>query len=900
NQFTATISSTGVYTSAELPAGVYDVTFSSASLSIPGFSGVTVADGRTISLADTVATAGGSVSGTVRRSGTNAPLSDVTVWVHDATNTARSAVTDSNGVYTIDGVTPGPHTIAAGYTGSVIQTVDGVAVASGALTSGVDFTLDPSATLSGTVAVGSAAVNGASIELLSGTAIIALTASDSSGQYTLPNIPAGTYTLSVDYWKCQTFTNDVTLTAGQTTTFNPALAHAALVSGLVKDSANHPLAGVMMALILPDGTTQDTITETDGSYSFSRLDNGHYVVMLSDGSHRHAFDVAGPSLEESFNVTLSVGYIAGRVLDANNLPATTGQIELIQGGQVVAVRPILSDGSFTIPTVVVGTYQLLASLTDQSYAIMPTVTVAAGKLTNVADIKPGTASLNVQFNDASTSQAVINGFAMLQRLDQPDQLFGEPFDVTGTGLASFTHLAPGSYLVSFRSPDLASVQRVVTVAAGNNSLSISVGAAATLSGTVHDTTGAVLPAATITAYDPAKPQAVWQTTAARDGTYAFDDLPAGTYSLLATDTRATPDGFARVNSLAVVGGAVLTQDIQLAASPISVSGVLATPSGDTPVDATIVARNAQGIVVALATAGAGGQYLLSGLTAGTYSISVSADGYNAAARFITLAAGQSRTGFNLTATWVVDPSRAGDSQSGFSQFLGNIGEAIHNAFGNLLGGEPVDTAGTLPHPQVPADCPLALAWLRERTYWEWVKNQRFDAWHQYWDGATTILRNDIGLFTINFVKFASNFLTAQASMVTGVLGELNSLRAGAIDNLMKADHIPFAQMQAMRQQIRELTDLQNSLKNMFEGGAQLPGNLISTSQATPVSAGTALLDKLTHAGEWTGTGDIVECLSLAADVGSQVSQVLSTIATLGQMFAQWNPAMASFLGKLSD
>jgi len=109
------------------------------------------------------------------------------------------------------------------------------------------------------------------------------------GAYEFDNVQPGTYTVSFTRPGGVPTSTILTLTAGQHLPFNPVLAPAASVSGVVFNAGAlpqaTPLAGVEVRLFradqFPSGQSRSTLTDANGTFRFVNVDAGSYVVQFA-------------------------------------------------------------------------------------------------------------------------------------------------------------------------------------------------------------------------------------------------------------------------------------------------------------------------------------------------------------------------------------------------------------------------------------------------------------------------------------------------------------------------------------------------------------------------------------------------------------------------------------------
>ncbi|HEX5479998.1 MAG TPA: carboxypeptidase regulatory-like domain-containing protein [Dehalococcoidia bacterium] len=211
-----TTSGDGTYAIHGVPHGDYIVTVQAAGYAWEYYDNtpvqadatpVTVAAGGTTSGIDFDLTAGSGIEGTVRDSAGN-PVAGAIVEVWNYTSYAFAS-TDSNGHYHFGGLTDPTYWLRATAHGRVteyypggfgLSTARSVTVASGATTSGIDFTLPLAGSISGhvTYVVGQPSVT-TTVYALSDAAlgVFESTTPGAGGGYTLSGLPPGDYSVYV-------------------------------------------------------------------------------------------------------------------------------------------------------------------------------------------------------------------------------------------------------------------------------------------------------------------------------------------------------------------------------------------------------------------------------------------------------------------------------------------------------------------------------------------------------------------------------------------------------------------------------------------------------------------------------------------------------------------------------
>ena len=372
---TATTGATGSYSFGSLPDGTYSVAPSLAGYSfLPVSSSVTVA-GANVAGSDFAATPdatptfvlSGSVSGAVKQ-GVTLSLSGPE---------SGSTVTDSNGSFSFPSIPNGTYSLTPSLAGGYLFSPPSRSVTvSGANVGGQSFTDAGAYTLSGTVTRSGSGLAGVTVTLNGATA----TTTDSSGNYSFPGLPNGTYgvvpslagysftpvSLSVSVAGQASAGNDFAATpsAGSTYTLSGS------VSGAVAQGVQVTLGGAASAT---------ATTDSSGNYSFPGLANGSYTVtpslagyVFTPGSASvtvNGANVGGLSFTDSLVTYAISGTVSGAV--AQGVTVTLGG-----AGSGSAVTD--ASGSYSFPGLANGSYTVTPSLAGYAFAPASLSPVVAG------------------------------------------------------------------------------------------------------------------------------------------------------------------------------------------------------------------------------------------------------------------------------------------------------------------------------------------------------------------------------------------------------------------------------------------------------------------------------------------------------------------------------------------
>ncbi len=208
-----------------------------------------------------------------------------------------TTTTKPDGTYRIEGIPNATYDVTASAPRHTSVTKTGIVVRPGLETTGVDFALpgEPG-TIAGQVvdAQTNQGIAGALVEVISAGTTIASATTDPQGNFTIPEVPVGTYTVqaSAPGYKPGSVSGVVVPTAG-TVTVTIALARAqpGSISGRVTRPDGTPVGGVTVEVVQPatgevvaTGLTEDQFTTVDTyrrNYLIANVPLGTYTVRVS-------------------------------------------------------------------------------------------------------------------------------------------------------------------------------------------------------------------------------------------------------------------------------------------------------------------------------------------------------------------------------------------------------------------------------------------------------------------------------------------------------------------------------------------------------------------------------------------------------------------------------------------
>ena len=174
----------------------------------------------------------------------------------------------------------------------------------------------------------------------------------------------------------------------------------------------------------------------------------------------------------------------------------------------------------------------------------------------------------------------------------------------------------GSYLVIVSAPGHQPAASVLTAPGAGTSHDIVLRGGSGLAGTVRaGNSGQPVSGATVTVAN-GRGEIAGAVTTGADGTYRLSQLAEGQYTLVVAAAAYAPLAV----QVAVEEGELVQHDVELPASG-RVTGMVLTAAGDQPfAGAQVTLTNEVGTEVAAATAGADGQFALSDVPSGRYTL----------------------------------------------------------------------------------------------------------------------------------------------------------------------------------------------------------------------------------------------------------------------------------------
>lgn len=310
-----------------------------------------------------------------------------------------STTTDASGQYTFTGLRAGAYEVvisgfdadAVGFSSTSKRTTVGVGETE---VVSFDGTYLRTAGIVGRVSVEGDGLAGVTVSLSGSESRTATT--DQAGQYAFNDLRAGTYQVGIsgfdaDDYEFATTSQSVTVALGRTENvpFDGTLLRTAGISGRVSVEG---MALADVTVMLSGASSDSTMTNSDGQYSFTGLSAGDYMVAISGyDMDAYNFDAASMSVtlaDDESNITNFMGAHSRAAniwgyayLDADGNDTYDGEAvenRLMQAGMPVILQgPGVSDvattvtnaeGMYKFDSLAVGDYRVLNGTPDSTLA----------------------------------------------------------------------------------------------------------------------------------------------------------------------------------------------------------------------------------------------------------------------------------------------------------------------------------------------------------------------------------------------------------------------------------------------------------------------------------------------------------------------------------------------------
>ena len=549
-------------------------------------SNVTVEVNRTTDIGVISLTASpGSVSG-ITQAGADITLSESNTY---------NGLADSAGNFSISGVVPGTYTLAVSHP-DYYQSGQSVVVGIGKNTNVGSVPLAPK---EGTVS-GETVLN--SVVELNGQLVNITDPADPS--FNFNSVPVGTHILRVNHPDYEQYTRSVTVSANQTVNLGVIILNArpGSISGTVTNQSSG--AEVVNATVrLVEINKLDT-TDSSGRYSFSGIAEGDFTLEVTHSDYsKKSVPV---NVIKNQNTTLDITLIStpGSV---KGITQPNADLTVVETGDITRAD---NNGNFRVAGLVEGSYTLAITHSDYESKNL-SFSITKNKETDLGQI-------NLIAKNGSLGGSTIAGASV--------SFAGQNVVADGAGAFSISGVAPGTYTLTVSHPDYHTFSKDYTIAANENKAIGNIaldGKPGSITGKVENAlNSSPLQGASVTVLDTGQ-----NTTTNSSGQFTVSGIEAGSYTLQVVHNDFadyTSNVTVEVNRTTDIGV------ISLTASPGSVSGITLPGA-----DITLSGSNTYN-----GSADSAGNFSISGVVPGTYTLIVSHPDYFQAEQGIVVGIGE--------------------------------------------------------------------------------------------------------------------------------------------------------------------------------------------------------------------------------------------------------------------
>nr|WP_308346208.1 carboxypeptidase regulatory-like domain-containing protein [Priestia aryabhattai] len=483
--------------------------------------------------------------------------------------------------------------------------------------------------------------------------VIATIQTDINGNYLVPNLSPGSYQVVALNVNFQAQTKNVTLVPNQTEIVNFALLeNPSTLSGTVIDNeTGFPLIGVLIEVLNISGIPiAYGLTNQDGQYIIEGLPQGLLLVRVSASSYisqtRQA-EIGPGEVDEDFSLTRPLpilGTIGIQVVDAlTNVPVANAQIEIVNSeGETIASGFTNEIGQYVVPELPLDTYTIFVSAdnyVDQERKVTLVSNQFVSEKFTISPITLGLITGTVV--DAQTGSPIVGALVQVFIVGTTIPVKSTFTDVNGHYLVS--GLAEGEYRVVISADNYgAQPFRIVLTPGEQETLNAALQPnPASIQGTVTDAqTGNPISGAGVITVITGSGIIVASVKTDLNGNYIISGLAPGSY-----DVIFSADNFAsHTSTVNLVPNETETINAVLTPNPATVSGRIVNAGTSAPItNALIQAFTTGGTFVTSTLSDVNGQYILTGLPEGTFTISASATDFMTQSQTVTLTPNETKT-----------------------------------------------------------------------------------------------------------------------------------------------------------------------------------------------------------------------------------------------------------------
>ncbi len=573
----------------------------------------------------------GLVNGTVRRdNGDVVSFGTVRISGSGLSQPATANIA-TDGTYSFAGVPPGNYTLLATLPNSEGTGLTAIATVQVVLdqTSTADITFAPAGGVTGIVRRTSGeVVANLSVQLHGqnpdGTDLSRQVRSDTAGTYTFQDVPVVSVTIeTVDSATSTAASAKVNITANVIASQDLTLVAGGTVTGLITNQSSQPIPAALITIIGNNGTFTTT-SGPDGRYFVDHVAPGTVNVQVRDPNTGFAGRSSGSISFAGQILTLNIqlvpfGTVNGTVFRFDGATAVPGaQVTLIGGNGGTAVTDALGHYQFDFVPLGSFTVDVTDPVTGDRGRTTNQVS-ANGEVRTVNVILNGVGSLAVTVKDAAGNLITNAQITIFEQNQFGIVLTG---GTQSDGTFTFANVLAGNFFVTATDPVTqlsGSLSSAVTAGAAN-SATVQLQPAGSILGRALNTDGITpLAGVLVQVFGPV----FRQVNTASDGSFRFDALPLGTYTLQSFDGSGRLRARNTDISLASNGDVITTNLVFVGLG--TVQGTVRNPDSTLANGVSITLRSSNPQVGGFlsTTSNSAGFYTITGVPTGSFTVTAS-------------------------------------------------------------------------------------------------------------------------------------------------------------------------------------------------------------------------------------------------------------------------------------
>ena len=603
--------------------------------------GATVTAGGTAQVSFALSKATGTIIGTVRDAQTANPIGGAIIGLFQNSQVMTFSLTAPDGTYTLTDVAPGTYLVrvrAAGYQSSF----EG-AIVPADQTVEVDFSIRSTvATISGNVSnTSSTPIAGASIQVLLGSQIITTVLTDMNGDYVVPDLAPGPYSMTVTARGYQIQVAGVVAPASNENFIMRAASPVPSVQGNVYDvGSGAPIPGSLLEIMQNGVVITNCVADSGGAYTISGLADGTYTIQASANDYQTAGQglvvQSGTTATSNFYLIYDAGALRGTITDATtHNPIAEAIVQASIGGKIASTVITNSNGQYLFTDMTVGNY--IINVTATGYQTTNQGAIVLNNQTAILNVAllPGGGTIEGYVTDASAQGISGASIALMQA-----NIIIQRGTTDTNGHYTMSGLPPGSYVARAT----ASGYQIQTKGAfiyNNTTTSLDFTMSSNpsiIQGTIYDSVSHnFIAGATVDILQ--NPFLIVSTNSGSSGFYSVEGLAPGAYTI-----RVTQSGYQTgIADTYIVTPGSITVDLELEPNPGSVVGIVTSAATGNPVQGAFVYLQQNAVEIVSTFTDANGGYAFNNLLTGPSTIVVSASGYQQAIQGAYVVSGETLT-----------------------------------------------------------------------------------------------------------------------------------------------------------------------------------------------------------------------------------------------------------------